>query len=459
MTNDRVAVITDSVEVLEELIQILEFVGYEVNVYSVANEVLSTDNVQSLIIYNKSLKITQEMVRFIKTTGNVKDIPIIAVINEKYYVTLLELYQIGISDYIELPIIDVEAISKIALHIELKKNREKIESLYKELKDSLELSTQLQKLMLPNSIALEKDVWITANYMPSQIVGGDIYDYFSIGDDVYIYVADISGHGIQSALLCSAVKSVIRSAAQRSSSVVDIVNELSESVKTVLGHNYITGLFMKITGNTVEYIDCGHPAIIEYDGKEFKVMDMKTVFPIGLFDYTYIEEDIDFFELQAEKIYMAYSDGLYSIFEKLRPNENSMNILLDFLNKDISGTIPEVLPQSIAATMRRKYSELPDDYSLVSFGKATNSIYFSKSDTLDIMNLEIDREIKVLLDELLKNVYSDEYTLLVNDYDRYFTILAKGIETGKILRKLPMSIALSYHNIDCLKVFKQLKAN
>jgi len=459
MDNDRVAIITDSEEIVEELVQILEFVGYDVSVYQIANSIISQNDIQLIIVYNKSLKTTQEVVRFIKTTSETKDIPIITIIDGKDYVTLLELYQIGISDYIEFPIIDVEAISKIALHIELKKNREKIESLYKELRDSLELSTQLKKLMLPNSIAFENRVWITSNYLPSQIVGGDIYDYFSVGDDVYIYVADISGHGIQSALLCSAVKSLIRSAAQRVSSVADIINELSESIRTVLGHNYITGLFIKITGDKVNYINCGHPSIITYDEKNFTVMDMKTIFPIGLFDYTYTSDDTGYFEIEPGKTYMAYSDGLYSIFERLRPTENSMNLLIEFLNKDISGSIPEILPLTIASTMKRKYNELPDDYSLVSFGKVNKSAYFSKSEFTGRMSVILDEKIEPLVNELLKHIYSDEYTLLVNDHERYITIVAKGIETGRILRKLPMSISISFHNIDCLKIFKQGKIN
>ncbi|SDH54612.1 Stage II sporulation protein E (SpoIIE) [Fervidobacterium changbaicum] len=245
MPSDRVVIFTDSPDNIQDIVQLLEFVGYDVSIESDVSTFLKNNNIQVVLVYYQLLKNAQEVVRYIKTTQSTKDIPVIVLIQEKNYVTLLELYQIGISDYIEFPIIDVELISKIALHIELKKNREKIESLYKELRESLDLASSLQTLMLPEPIEMCNGIWITSNYMPSQIVGGDIYDYFTVGEDVYLYTADISGHGVQSALLCSAVKSVIRSAAQRGLYISEVVNELQDSMKTVLGHNYVTGLFLK----------------------------------------------------------------------------------------------------------------------------------------------------------------------------------------------------------------------
>jgi sigma-B regulation protein RsbU (phosphoserine phosphatase) len=452
MPSDSVVILTDSPDVVQETAELLQFVGYDVRIVSDVSTILKKAGAQLILVYYRLLRNAQDVVRYIKTTGEIKDLPVIVIIEEKNYVTLLELYQIGISDYIELPIIDVELISKIALHIELKKNREKIENLYKELRDSLNLASLLQTLMLPEPVQACNGIWITSKYMPSQIVGGDIYDYFTVNEDVYLYTADISGHGIQSALLCSAVKSVIRSAAQRNLRISDIVNELQESMKTVSGYNYVTGLFLKITGNEVEYINCGHPTLITYDGETFTQMTLKSVFPIGLLDYTYTSGDCGKFELQNGLTFIAYSDGLYSIFERTRSSEDSMQLLLDFLNKEISGIMPEALPFAVASALKKRYSDLPDDYSFVAFGRTLGLNYYSENSKYE--TIPLDQKMKELVNEIVLSASGDNYTLLINDHERYWSVVTKNVEIGRILRKLPMSITMSFDAVECVKIFK-----
>ncbi|MGC9771696.1 SpoIIE family protein phosphatase [Fervidobacterium islandicum] len=454
MPSDRVVIFTDSPDNIQDIVQLLEFVGYDVSIESDVSTFLKNNNIQVVLVYYQLLKNAQEVVRYIKTTQSTKDIPVIVLIQEKNYVTLLELYQIGISDYIEFPIIDVELISKIALHIELKKNREKIESLYKELRESLDLASSLQTLMLPEPIEMCNGIWITSNYMPSQIVGGDIYDYFSLNEDVYLYTADISGHGVQSALLCSAVKSVIRSAAQRGLYISEVVNELQDSMKTVLGHNYVTGLFLKIRGSKVEYINCGHPPLIIYDGANFTTMNLKSVFPIGLLDYRYTPEDCGSFEMQEGLTFVAYSDGLYSIFERIRASEDSMQLLLEFLNKEISGIMPEALPFATANALRRRYYEIPDDYSFIAFGRSFGSAYYSENSKYEMIPFE--RTLKSLVDDIILRA-ADHYAVLINDHGKFWSIATKNVEIGPILRKLPMSITISFDTVECIKVFKNLR--
>jgi len=452
MPSDSVIILTDSPNAIKDTAELLQFVGYDVSIVSDVSTILKKAGAQLILVYYRLLRNAQDVVRYIKTTDEIKDLPVIVIIEEKNYVTLLELYQIGISDYIELPIIDVELISKIALHIELKKNREKIENLYKELRESLNLASSLQTLMLPEPVQVCDGIWITSKYMPSQIVGGDIYDYFTVNKDVYLYTADISGHGIQSALLCSAVKSVVRSAAQRNLNMADMINELQESLRTVLGHNYVTGLFLKIRGNEVEYINCGHPPLIVYDGHRFSKMMMKSIFPIGLMDYKYTSEDCGRFELQNGLTFIAYSDGLYSIFERIRSSEDSMRLLLEFLNKEISGIMPEALPFAVANALKKRYSELPDDYSFVAFGRSQGINYYSENSKYE--TIPFDQNMKELVNEILLGVSGDNYTLLINDHERYWSIVTKNVEIGRILRKLPMSITMSFGAVECVKLFK-----
>jgi len=84
-----------------------------------------------ILIYNSSLKVAYEWVREIKTETDLRDLPILLMIRHKEYDILLNLYQIGILDFIEMPLMDIELISKVAISIELKKSRERVENLYR----------------------------------------------------------------------------------------------------------------------------------------------------------------------------------------------------------------------------------------------------------------------------------------------------------------------------------------
>ncbi|MGC8956043.1 MAG: SpoIIE family protein phosphatase [Fervidobacterium sp.] len=457
--SDKLCLLTKNPEITIELQELLSFVGYEILEFNTINSLFDSlydsqkfDDIQLILVYSPNVKESFSWIRTLKTDVNFKSIPVILVSEKKEYNIILDAYQLGISDFVELPIIDVELISKVALHIELKKSREKVENLYLELKESLNLATKLQKLTLPSEIFAANKFWFTSQYLPFQVVGGDIYDYFDIDGIIFGYIADISGHGVQSALLCSAVKSLVRSLAARGLSVVDVVNGLYEGIRTSLANNYLTGIFFKIFPDAnFEYINCGHPNIITYDGANFEMMELKNTFPIGLFEYTYSQEEMGRFFIEDGKVYIFYSDGLYSVFEKLYPWENSHKLLLKFLKERISGVPGEILPFYLEQNFHKLYGDIPDDYSVICLGKSDEYCLFEKNKRIVHTN---DEKIINLLEKLEHSQMSDEYIIFSNIHNKDFVILTKFIETGYILRSLPMSISLSFGDISSIRVFK-----
>lgn len=449
---DKICIVTSSLQVTSNVHQILEFVGYDVREFMELSELLNETDIQLILIYNSSLTAAYEWVRELKTKIGFKDLPILIVIRHKEYDILLSLYQIGIADFIEMPIMDIELISKVALYIELKKSRERVENLYRELKESMRLANQLQKVMLPPSIDLKSNIWLACQYIPSEIVGGDIYDYFTNDGDIFLYVADISGHGLQAALLCSSVKSLFRSAVRRSDSIVKAVNELSYSMKTVLGYNYITGIFLKIKSNgTVEYLNCGHPSVIVYDETKFEEIRMKNVLPIGMFDYVYSDADVGTFSLEDGKTYLLYSDGVYSGFDHTKSSDRSSSEkLMDFLNRDITGIVPEILPFYIESRLRTIFSDFPDDFSLLCFGKTEDYCYFG--DYIERINTS-EMSMVNMYEKVKKYALSDEPIILLNNHEKYKTLLTQKIEIGYLIRELPMSVSMTFGDVSVMKLF------
>lgn len=451
--SDRILVLTNDDSPLSEtaLIEtLLHFVGYDVLVLSdLPQEPMNCD----LIILNVSpVQKAYEIARQLKTS-RCSDIPVIVVLRTKAYEVLTEIYQLGVSDYLESPIVDVELISKVALHIELKKNRERIELLYNELRRSLDLSKQLQRMMLPMPLALSGSVWLTSHYQPSEMVGGDVYDFVPSGDEMLIYVADISGHGVQSALLCAAVKSIVRYAWARTDSLHDMLNEVADQLKSVLGHNYVTGLFLKLEANgQITYVNCGHPSLLIYDGVNFREVEMNHTFPLGLIDIEYTQGDEGKLLLEEGKAYVLYTDGIYSPFERGHPFAGSTAIesFLQFLNREVGGAPLQVIPFYVPSRMRTRFGDFPDDYTLIAFG-TTDSYVFADSSKFLAYNVSESEE--QLVRELMSYVANDDGMILLTKDGHTTTLLTWAVEVGPVLRKLPTSVATTYGELGMIRIF------
>lgn len=431
---------------------LLRFVGYEVEV---CKELPKEYKDCELIILNvRPMEEAYEIARRLRTS-KCSHVPVIIFLESKTYDILMRIYQLGISDYIEVPIVDVELISKVALHIELKKSRERIETLYNELRQNLDLSKQLQRMMLPMPLAFSGGVWLTSHYQPSEIVGGDIYDFVQLGDELLVYLADISGHGIQSALLCSAVKSIVRYAWGRSGSLASMVNEVAEQLRSVLGQNYVTGLFLKLESDgRITYLNCGHPPLLIYDGSSFRQLEMIHSYPIGLVDIEYSSSDEGELRLDEGLTYVLYTDGIYSPFERNRYFDTSgVEGFTQFLNSEIAGIAPQALPFYVPSKLRVRFGDFPDDYTLVAFG-ATESYAFTDNSKFLAYNVSEFEE--RLVRELKLNALSENGTILLTKDGTTATLLTWQVEVGPVLRKLPMSISATFGDVSMIRIFNNV---
>jgi len=85
---------------------------------------------------------------------------------------------------------------------EIEKQKQKIEHQNKEIKDSIEYASRIQKAALPNKDVLEG---LPLNYFiyfkPKDIVSGDYYWFSKIGNKLIITAADCTGHGVPGGFL------------------------------------------------------------------------------------------------------------------------------------------------------------------------------------------------------------------------------------------------------------------
>ena len=104
-------------------------------------------------------------------------------------------------------------------------------------------------------------------FKPMSGVAGDLYDFYTHNDELLgVGLFDVSGHGIASGLVTMLAKSVIfrrfnEMRNQRLSRVVEAINSdlITELVDI---DNYITGILLRFKGDSVEYINAGHPDLL-----------------------------------------------------------------------------------------------------------------------------------------------------------------------------------------------------
>lgn len=134
-------------------------------------------------------------------------------------------------------------------------------------KIEMDLAHDIQRSIFPLT-APDDEVWdVALTSVPSAGVSGDFYDFYTKGNRLNgISLFDVSGHGVASALITILAKPVFfRNFNRFSGANLDLVFEISnKELLSELGgvNSFITGIMLRFTGNTIEYINAGHPDIL-----------------------------------------------------------------------------------------------------------------------------------------------------------------------------------------------------
>jgi phosphoserine phosphatase RsbU/P len=209
----------------------------------------------------------------------------------------------------------------LAETIERKDAENEVRSLYGAILNDLDTAQTIQNYVLPTWYTQKSSLMMVSNYLPAEKIGGDLFDCIELSRSRYIvYMADISGHGVQAALIMTAVKSVIQMVAaseQGELQVNRIVTKLNSLLSAELFHeNYMTLAFCSIDleSMTIDILSAGHPPIVLLNPKEgsFRVLDERGDIPLGwLPDYTYKAEYVQHVEFTPGDMICLLTDGVF----------------------------------------------------------------------------------------------------------------------------------------------------
>lgn len=91
---------------------------------------------------------------------------------------------------------------------------------YQKLKEDMEFAKRIQRNTLPVNGEYGDALRIDSCYLPSEDLGGDIFDVVKIDENkMLLYIADVSGHGVKSSLLTIFLRQLIRGRTYESSNI------------------------------------------------------------------------------------------------------------------------------------------------------------------------------------------------------------------------------------------------
>ena len=174
------------------------------------------------------------------------------------------------------------------------------------------IARKVQENLIPNSLPNSKKLKITSSYMPHYALGGDYYDYISLGEDKFlICIADVSGKGIPAALLMSNVQASLRTMVRHSQNLKKIVEELNFQINLRGLSERFVSIFIAVydyKSQVLEYVNCGHPHPIIYYDKKVETLDKGSTV-LGMFSEL-PKIDVSKVKIKNDFNVFCYTDGL-----------------------------------------------------------------------------------------------------------------------------------------------------
>ena len=147
------------------------------------------------------------------------------------------------------------------------------------MKKELVYAQQIQLSMLPPSQAVVNGIEISARSIPATEVGGDYYDYFKIDENkTGIFICDVSGHGVASALLLSGLRSSMHIIMEDTLNPKEIFVKLNRMIrKTQPRKMFVTAVFAIIDNekNMCELFNAGHLPPFKISGSTNELYKIK----------------------------------------------------------------------------------------------------------------------------------------------------------------------------------------
>jgi phosphoserine phosphatase RsbU/P len=268
-----------------------------------------------------------EVCEHLKADDKLKGIPVIFISALNENLDKVNAFALGGVDYITKPFQMEELHARVETHlklrrlqVELEEANARLERVNGRMSRDLEAAAKIQKSFLPRAAPRIPGAEFAWCYQPCDELAGDGLNIIPLGGTrVGLYILDVSGHGVSSALLSVTLSRLLSPPSEPSSILIrerDVTPpaEVGDRLNRLFPYNTATEQFatlmygvLDVSNGEFRYVSAGHPGPLYLPAGASPVILESPGFPIGLTDEAYEERCVHL--AAGDRLYL-YSDGL-----------------------------------------------------------------------------------------------------------------------------------------------------
>jgi serine phosphatase RsbU (regulator of sigma subunit) len=207
-----------------------------------------------------------EVTRRLKSDPRLQTIPVLMLTGSDSAQHVVEGLGAGADDFVTKGS-DTEVLTaRLRALLRMKAYQDQLRRMNEQMRRDLQIARRVQEALMPQRVFTAPHIEIRSSYMPSETLSGDFYDYFLQDGMLYLFVADVSGHGLPAAILVSMLKSYIHTEASAERSLADFMTALNDFLFSVsLPTQFATAAFFRMNeAGHLAYTNAAHPPFLLY---------------------------------------------------------------------------------------------------------------------------------------------------------------------------------------------------
>jgi sigma-B regulation protein RsbU (phosphoserine phosphatase) len=311
-----------------------------------------------------------EVIKELKSSRKYRDIPIIVNSAVDEIGVIQRALELGATDYFTKPLtmeqMGVVLPVKVKNALKAYEQKRLLVQMNQRMREELEFATVLQSILIDESKSLP-GIDMVGRYIPSAELSGDYYECLQTGDKTWLLIADVSGHGVASAMIASMIKVMFQNLVELYTSPAQVLESMNVTFYNLThGAYYITAFLGLIEDGVFTYCNGGHPYPVILDSRDNRTyMLEENGLILGVMeDYKYKTYSR---EINPGDYIFMYTDGLLE--PKVEGHAmRTCNDFFDYIDehKDmVKGDLALLLDSIVEDFGKASTEELRDDVAVI----------------------------------------------------------------------------------------------
>lgn len=265
--SQRIVIIDDNANDLAVTRRFLERRGYDVTTALSGEEGLrlASQNLPDAIVVDYRMPIMDgfEVSRRVKADPQLHTVPILMLTGADSTQSIVDGLTAGADDYVTKGSDTEVLLARLRSLLRVKASQDQLRLMNQQMRRDLDIARRVQEALVPSGPFRTAHVEIRSAYMPSASLSGDFYDYFALNGSMYLFVADVSGHGLPAAILVSLLKSYLHTESDPDRPLAEFMTRLNDFLFSVsLPTQFATAQLFRVDDGNLLYSNAAHPPFL-----------------------------------------------------------------------------------------------------------------------------------------------------------------------------------------------------